>query len=368
MRVLMLSKALVHGVYQRKCEEIAALGVDLTVAVPHTWREPRVGEQRLERQFTSGYRLEALPILFNGQHHAHVYPTLGRLMREVRPEVVHIDEEAFNPAAAHAMWLAVRAGARSCFFNWANIARSYPPPFSLFERYVYRHAAHAICGNQEAAAIVRAHGYGGPLSVVPQFGVDPALFALAPIPPAGAPFVVGYLGRLVPEKGVVDLVEALPLTPPHVRLRIIGDGPERAALLQRADDLGVGTRVDLRPLLPSAAVPGALLALSALALPSRTTPGWKEQFGRVLVEAMSCGVPVIGSSSGEIPHVVADAGLIVAEGDVLAWGAAITRLAHDARLCADLRVRGRQRALDHYTMAAVARATVDVYRAMVGRA
>lgn len=367
MRVVILSKALVAGAYQRKLEEIARLGVELTALVPPSWREPRVGEQRLERRFTAGYRLEALPIALNGRHHVHFYPGLAAALRRLRPEVFHIDEEAFNLATFLAMRAGVRLGARCCFYNWANIDRAYPPPFSLFERYSYRHAAHAIAGNQEAAAIIRRHGYAGPVSVIPQFGVDPEMFALRPAPRAGESFTVGYLGRLVPEKGLLDLVEAVAGLP-AARLRLVGDGVQRPEIERRAAELGLGPRLEIRPAVGSTAVPAALAELDALALPSRTTGNWKEQFGRVLIEAMSCGVPVVGSSSGEIPNVIGAAGLVFPEGDVAALRERLARLAESPELRADLARRGRARALAEFTQAAVARRHVEVYAAMLGRA
>lgn len=383
MRVLMLSKALVHGAYQRKCEELAALpGIELTVAAPRSWREPRVGEQRLERRFTGGYELVALPIALNGRHHLHFYPTLPALVARIRPDVLHADDEAFNLSTFLAFRAGVRHGARCCFFNWANNDRFYPPPFSLFERYVFRRAAHGIAGNQEAAAIIRRHGYSGPLCVVPQFGVDEELFAPAAKggtdlvldsgstnkpgklqPPA---FTVGYLGRLVPEKGVLDLVEALARLPGHVRLLLVGDGVQRGEIEARAVALGLAGRVETRRGVPSAEVPAVLRELGALVLPSRTTPSWKEQFGRVLIEAMSCGVPVAGSSSGEIPHVIGGVGLVFPEGDVAALAAALARLAGDGALRADLARRGRERVLAHYTQAAIARRYAAIYRTMAG--
>jgi glycosyltransferase involved in cell wall biosynthesis len=369
MRILMLSKALVVGAYQKKVEELAALpGVDLTVAVPPAWREPGVGVQRLERRFTHGYRLKVLPIQFNGHHHIHFYPTLGRLVAKLRPDVFHIDEESFNFATFLAMRLGVRSGARCCFYNWATIDRFYPPPFAFFERYAFRHAAHAIAGAQEAADIIRRHGYRGPLSVVPQFGVDPQLFAPGEHPPEsvnGGRFVVGYMGRLVPQKGVLDLIEALPSLPPHVHLRLVGEGVLRAGIVARAAELGASDRVELLPW--TSDVPAELRRMSVLALPSRTTRTWKEQFGRVLPEAMSCGIPLVGSSSGEIPHVIGDAGLIYPEGDVAALAGQLRRLAEDPALCAELGRRGRVRALERYTQAALARQYYEIYRSMMTR-
>ncbi|HEX5692449.1 MAG TPA: glycosyltransferase [Roseiflexaceae bacterium] len=178
MRILLLSKAMVVGSYQKKAEELAALpDVELTVAIPPVWLEPGVGPQPLERRFTCGYDLVELPIRLNGRHHLHYFPTLGELVAKLRPDIFHIDEESFNLATFLAMRAGVRYGARCCFYSWATIDRWYPPPFALFERYAFRHAAHAIAGADDAAAILRKHGYRGPLSVLPQFGVDPQLFA-----------------------------------------------------------------------------------------------------------------------------------------------------------------------------------------------
>jgi glycosyltransferase involved in cell wall biosynthesis len=399
MRVVILSKALVAGAYQRKLEEIARGGVQLTALVPESWREPRVGLMRLERRFTEGYTLEALPIALNGHHHLHFYPTLGPALRRLRPDVLHIDEESFNLATFQAMRLGVALGARCCFYNYANIDRFYPPPFALFERYNLRHAAHALACNQEAAAIIRRHGYRGPLTVVPQFGVDPQLFSPGgreggeggegeegekggeggeggervllpsllslPSSPSLPSFPVGYLGRLVPEKGILDLVEAVASLPPSVCLRLVGDGSQRRAIEARVAELGLEARVTILPAVGSTEVPAALRAFDILALPSRTTPSWKEQFGRVLIEAMSCGVPVIGSSSGEIPNVIGPAGLVFPEGDTAALAAQIARLVADPQLRARLADEGRARVLATYTQAAVAQRHLEVYRSML---
>ena len=180
--------------------------------------------------------------------------------------------------------------------------------------------------------------------------------------PHPSPFVVGYLGRLVPQKGLLDLIEALPLLPAHMRVRLIGDGVQKQLLRARAAELGVSDRLELVAWTND--VPGELRRLDALVLPSHTTRGWKEQFGRVLIEAMSCGVPVVGSSSGEIPNVIGDAGLIYPEGDVPALAAALGRLADQPALYASLARRGRDRVLERYTQAALARQYYEIYREM----
>lgn len=370
MKILMLSKALVSGAYQKKLEELARLpGVTLVALVPPSWHEPGVGTIPLERTFTQGYRLEVLPMRLNGQHHAHFYPGLRRIVLRERPDVFHIDEEAFNLATFLAMRAGVAAGARCCFFNWANMERRYPPPFCWFEQYTFRHAAQAIAGNQEAADIIRRHGYPGPITLLPQFGVDPELFRPAPHANVeqhnDAAFVVGYVGRLLPAKGVLDLVEALAGLPSRVRLRLVGDGELRPRLEQRARDLGIAERVELLPAVPSTAVPEVLRQLNVLVLPSHTMPNWKEQFGRILVEAMSCGIPVVGSSSGEIPHVIGNAGIVFPERNITALHNALLLLLHQPHLREELARRGRERVLAHYTQAALAQQYYAVYCAML---
>lgn len=361
MRVLMVSKACVVGVYQRKLEEIARHeDVELTAVVPPYWRDER-GVTRLERAHTAGYRLLVEPLAFNGSFHLHFYPRLGRLLRTLRPQVLHLDEEPYNLATFHGMWLARRLGCRTLWFSWQNLLRRYPPPFSLFERYCLRHADAAIAGSHTAAQVWRAKGYRGPLSVIPQFGVDPLIFAPAEERRERPGFVVGFAGRLVEEKGA-DLLLWAAAGLEGLRVVVLGTGPQRASLEALARRLGLMERVTFSGALPSTRMPDFYHGLDALVLPSRSRPNWTEQFGRVLVEAMACGVPVVGAGCGEIPHVIGDAGLIFPEGDVAALRDRLQRLMDVPALRADLSRRGRERVLAHFTQAQVAAATVEVYR------
>jgi glycosyltransferase involved in cell wall biosynthesis len=368
MKILILSKALITGIYQRKLEILASTaGVEVVAVVPPTWREPGVGVLPLERAFTEGYRLLVRPIALNGNFHLFFWPSLGRVLRKERPHILHIDEESFNLATFQAMWLGRRLGARCLFFNWANLFRRLPPPFCWFERYNLSHAKHAVAGNRDAAEVLRRKGYTGPLSIIPQFGVDEQLFR--PMPHRngrqGEGMLVGYVGRLVPQKGVSDLVEAMAGLPPSVHLLMVGRGALEPHLRQRAEELGLSQRIEFAGHVPSSDVPDLLRHLDVLVLPSRTTPTWKEQFGRVLVEAMACGVPVLGSDSGEIPHVIGEAGLLFPEGNVTTLRKQLGQLADDAELREALGQRGRERVLAHYTHERVVQAYLDVYREML---
>jgi glycosyltransferase involved in cell wall biosynthesis len=360
----MVSKALVTGVYQKKVEELARLpGIDLRIVVPPYWHEERVGRLPFTPLFTEGYELNVEHLRFNGHHHIHYYPGLRRLMQAFKPDLVHIDEEPYNVVTAHAAWLARRTGARSVFFSWQNLYRRYPLPFRLIERYVYRAASAGIVGNRDAGRVLRRKGFRKPLTVIPQFGIDPELYQPRPSQKrALSGPVVGYVGRIVPEKGIDMLIQAVARIPMRPTLRIVGAGEHRLQLELLAERLGVRDRVRFQPAMPAEQVPVLLNELDVLVLPSLTQPNWKEQFGRVLIEAMACGVPVIGSESGEIPNVIGDAGLVVPEGDVAALALAIRQVIEDAEFARSLGAQGRERVLALYTQARVAQQTYALYR------
>jgi glycosyltransferase involved in cell wall biosynthesis len=364
LRVLMLSKACIVGIYQRKLEHIAAQGVDLRVLVPPSWRDER-GEQPLERVYTQGYALRVVPIHLNGNFHLHYYPTLQREIRAFRPHIVHIDEEPYNVAAWQALHGARRNGARALFFSWQNITRRYPPPFAWGERWLLQNVDYALAGTQSAADVWREKGYGGPLAVVPQFGIDPQLFQ--PTERPQRPFTIGYIGRLVPEKGILDLLHAARDLAGEWRLRIVGSGPQQTSLRQAADALGITERITWVNWVPSTQMPEQYAQLDTLVLPSRTRPNWKEQFGRVLVEAMASGVPVIGSDSGAIPGVIGAAGRVYPEGAIQALRRHLTELQVQPDTHAQLRTSGRERVLRHFTHASVAQASVRAYTEITQR-
>jgi glycosyltransferase involved in cell wall biosynthesis len=363
MRVVMVSKALVVGAYQRKAEEIAQRGVDLTVLIPPRWDDRR-GRQEATLRHTQGYNLRTIPLRFNGNFHIHYYPTLAQELRKLQPQLLHFDEEPYNLAT----WLGLQAASRlsitSTFFTWQNLQRTYPPPFRWFEQSNYRHTPLAIAGNQAAAEVLRQKGYRGEIAIIPQFGVDPNQFKplLAPNP---SPVRIGYAGGLLPEKGIDLLLQACAQLTGEWQLRLAGAGQAEPALRQLASTLGIAHRIDWVGRLSSEEMPDFYQTLDLFVLPSRTTRTWKEQFGRVLVEAMACGVPVIGSDSGEIPHVVGEAGLIFAEEDVAALQAHLQRLIDYPDERQRLGKLGRERVLAHFTMASVAERTVAVYERLL---
>ncbi len=367
MKVLIISKACVRGSYQRKLEELAKFDdIELTVIVPPYWQE---SEHRihLERGHLEGYELLVENIALNGHFHLHFYPKLGTQVRRLKPHIIHIDEEPYNFATFQAMRLAMSVGAKALFFTWQNLLHYYPFPFNWMERYNYRHAAHAIAGNREGVDVLRRKGYQGPATVIPQFGVDPEIYEPAPPDVWTSPphFHIGYVGRLVEEKGVDLLLRAVAGLEGEWRLSILGDGPFESRLERQAQELNIGDRVTFESQVPSSEMPSYYRRLNVLVLPSRTRPHWKEQFGRVLIEAMACGIPVVGSDSGEIPQVIGDAGLVFPEDDEEALRAHLSRLMGDETLHNTLAEGGRERVIREYAQTRIATATHDVYLDMM---
>lgn len=361
MKVLVVSKALVSAQHRRKLAEIAALGVQVTAVVPPEWREGSV--QRFEPGEDSAYRVVVSPIRFNGRFHLHYYPQLPAILRRERPDLLHADEEPYNLATFLAVRSAARLNIPSVFFTWQNILRRYPPPFRQMERYVYSASSGAIAGSAEAEGVLRSKGFDRAVSVIPQFGVDPSDFAPGDSP--SGPFTVGFFNRLTATKGPFLALEALETLSDEIRLLMVGDGPLREQVERKISMSGLTERVTLRHRVPSAEIPQLLRRVHVSILPSLSSDTWKEQFGRVLVEAMAMGIPVVASASGEIPEVVGTAGLLVPEGSSSALAAALTNLYEDPALRADLGGRGRKRVLERYTHRRIAEQTVAAYRTVL---
>ena len=372
MRVLLISHTCQSpSEGQPKAECLAQMpGVDLRVVIPDRWMHYGHWRQaRIVENAVCAYQIErvALPWAGPAQYYMHWYPRLAALMREFQPDIIDLWEEPWNLLSAHVCRLrrCLLPQARIVVETEQNINKTLPFPFEACRAYTLRHADYAVGRSAEALNVLRAKGYAGPARVVPN-AVDATLFrpldrqaCRRELEVSG--FVAGYVGRLVEEKGLMDMIEALALCPPDTRMLFVGDGPLRAALQQRANALHVGDRTRFLPARPSDQLPAVMNALDALVLVSRTTARWKEQFGRVIIEAQACQVPVIGSASGAIPEVVGEAGLIVPERSPQALADALARLQTDDALRLRLGAQGRAQVEQNCTWEQVARQMRDIY-------
>ena len=379
MRVLLIShtcQSKTEG--QPKAVELAALpGITLRVLTPDRWKHYGAWRQPdRTRDFDLKVGKVLWPWAGPGQFYMHWYPALGRILREFRPDIIDLWEEPWSMVSAHTCWLRDRVlpSAKIVSETEQNIFKNLPPPFEQFRAYTIRRADYVIGRNVESIEHLQRKGYAGPSRVVPN-AVDAELFQ--PLSAAqrsetrakqgvGNAFLLGYIGRLVPEKGILDILEALAQLPPEVHLALVGEGPQRAELEARVRELGVENRTHFWGVRPLEELPPLMGSLDALVLPSHTTPSWKEQFGRVLIEAMACEVPVIGSDSGAIPEVIGSGdeatGLVFPEGDAAALAQAILQLRADPEAARALGRVGRRSVEARYTWRRVAEAMRDVYQ------
>jgi glycosyltransferase involved in cell wall biosynthesis len=176
-----------------------------------------------------------------------------------------------------------------------------------------------------------------------------------PFARAAGDFIIGFAGRICPEKGWQVLLEAVRTLPSTFKCVLAGIGPQVDELQTWMNLPGLHGRVSYVGLLNRDALWRFYAAMDCLVVPSLTTPTWKEQFGAVLADGMALGVPLIGSDSGGIPEAIGPAGIVVPEGDVSAIAAALLRLMGDPALRRELAEQGRQRFTAEFAVPAYAR-------------
>lgn len=326
----------------------------------------------------AAYVLHPLSPYFERSGRFTWYRGLSVVLRRVRPDVVFLEQDPGSLAVIGSALAAPRA--RRVAFSVENILRdrwsdARRALWELKPRELARDLSVAtLCSlgtiAADGVAAISDEGYrlfrqglgwSKPLRTIP-LGTDVDRFARRDVSNRRAElgvsdsFVVGYFGRLVPEKGVHLLVEALSLLPPNVRLLLdmftnFEPGSYAEALMGRAKALGVRQRIVTFDV-PHAAVADYMNLCDVVVLPSLTTERWKEQFGRVLPEAMACEVPVIGSRSGNIPDMIGEAGIVVEEDSPPAIADAVLELMADPEHRRRLGVAGRRRVIERFSIEA----------------
>ena len=337
--------------------------IELHLVLPSVWKEFGRTIAAEPAQETEG-SVHVLPIRLPHagpmNWYLHFYSGLRRLLRKLDPDVIHLWEEPWSIVALQAQLL--RGPAALVLEVDQNILKRLPPPFEAIRKYVLRHTDHVLSRSPDATAVVRARGYRGPVTPV-GYGVDLATFTPSPVTSRNDTFRIGYVGRLVEEKGLDDALDALAISGAPVSLSIMGEGPHEAKLRRRVDELALNDRVTFRGWGPPAEVGAFLQGLDALVLLTRTTKAVREQFGRVIIEAQACGVPVVGSTCGAIPDIVGDGGWIVPERDGAALRDLLNKIARDPALLHAKGLAARANVEARFTYEAVATAIETACRA-----
>lgn len=359
MRVLLLSHAYADPIRRGKAQALARLGHAVTLAVPDVWPGPDGGPPARVPHSDDG-RVRVVPVAVSGTPGVPAEArwsrrALRRLLTDYRPDLAQVEEEPGTPAAAVAAAAIHALRIPAVLYVRDSVEGQRPLAERFRRRRTLGRAAGVAGATRLALALVERHAPGVPRLVLPQFGV------VAPVDATRDPhegFVIGFVGRLVPERGLDLLFRACVRLLGPWRLEVAGSGPAQAELEAQAERLGIAARVTwLGAVRPEALAP-RWAGFDCVAVPSRTTDDWVETTGAVPLEAMARGVAVVGTRSGIIPELVEGVGEVVPEEDPEALAAALQGLLDRPDHRADLAAAGRRRILAEYTDDAVARRTV----------
>lgn len=377
MRVLIIDKTGGLGTAQERFRLLSQKPeMNLHVLAPRKWIEHGllVDATQIEPR---GYTLHLGRTVWKGYYARGLYLSgLWRALLRSRPQIIHLLEEPWSFFA----WQTVRAarlfapGSKFIFYSWENIYRDfeYPSRISFFQRRIdrrlHRRSSAAMCATEQARSVLELKGFDGPVEVIP-YGVDQPFLAedIQPALPKGqGPMRVGFVGRFLKMKGVDILIEAVSRLG-NCQLLMIGSGEWEEDMRQLIARKGLQDRTQILSPVAREKLPSYLACMDVLVLPSRTTDGWMEQLGRVMLEAMAVGVPVIGSESGAIPEALDDAGMLYAEDEPGALGRCLEKIMLDENLRREMIRRGKARVKERYNWQRFADETFELYQRVLSQ-
>jgi glycosyltransferase involved in cell wall biosynthesis len=371
LRVLFVSHAYVVGVNQGKLDAIAQTEkVKVGLLAPSNWKALEWNRLlQLEKPYPN-IQIYSAPVAFTGRGGAHFYAPwkIWQVLNDFQPDIVQVEEEVFSLCAFEIAIWARLTGKPLVVFGWENMQRQLPIFRHWTCQFVLKTASLIIPGNRDGEKIMRSWGYTGAIEVMPQLGVDTSLFAPHPDDRQDKEFQIGFLGRLVPEKGVDLILAAVrQLRNKGLNCRVIlcGSGSSETALRQEAETLQVVDLITWRGAVRHEEAPIELSKFDVLVLSSRSIATWKEQFGHVLIEAMAMGVPIVGSNCGEIPNAIGRSDLVFEEEDVEGLAAILERMIRDPNWRQEIGNYGIDRVEQYYSHQKIAERLIDLWQTLL---
>jgi glycosyltransferase involved in cell wall biosynthesis len=371
MNIVIIGHTYISPINRKKWVVFAQLypSFNITVIFPKSWPTTLFNHKAeiCDEYYLPNCRFVALDVRKAGNELLYSYKAyqLYKVMREAKPSIIQVEQgcSAISYAQANIIARMINRKIISLFFTWINWEQK-----ESFKHRVLLHpieqlnlaSAHgAIVGNHDAGKILQKKKFIKPIYVIPQLGVDTDIFKPNPTPQSGRRRI-GFIGRFTLEKGILTLLEAftdLAYTFPLWDLVFIGKGPARETLEQAINHHNLQERSFIIDPVPHEQIASLINNLDILVLPSYDTPTWREQFGHVIIEAMACGVAVIGSNAGEIPHVIDIFGLVFEQKNAQALLAQLKTLMQDDGLRQALADQGLNHARTKYSHQAIAEQT-----------
>jgi L-malate glycosyltransferase len=377
IRIVVVSHACVVPENRARWQRLAERhpNTEVTVLVPAFWEGYQYGvveRWRPQAETEDNYRVLPIPV-WRRASGAYLFRSLDAFLRRLQPDILHVAEGEFGLVwrqmiLYRRLWA---PKAKLLFMSYNDheipLEQFYP---RMIWRWVCRESDLAVAGNSRVRSVWQSAGYPKPIVVQTEIGADETFFC----PDAAdrqcqrqrlgveGTVVIGFAGRIRDYKGVLELADAVLGLQGDRSLLMVGDGDQRKDIEAKFEAAGQRQRLVMTGLVPRAEMPHYLRAMDIFVLPSRKS--WREQFGLVLPEAMLCGLPVVGSTSGAIPEVIGDAGVIFPADDADALRAALQPLVQNETVRLEFAERGRARSQQHYACSVLADQIYSIYQSL----
>lgn len=365
MRAVVISHLYADPANRAKLRALAGLGVSVTAAVPDRWTTSDGMVQSTGAGDDAGVQVVPVPVSGPVTEPGRLQwnaKALRRLITDFQPDLVHVEEEPWSQQAALGLRVARRLGIPGVVSTAESLPRSYTLGQRFRRERSLRLAAGVIGSNNLALALAIKRRITVPHLSLPHLGVTPP--AVVPrVPHPG--LAIGFVGRLVPERGLDLLFRACVGLAGKWTLTVVGTGPSQEELEGLAQRLGIAARISWAGALPRSAVDEVWPQLDCLVLPSRTTQRWVMTVGRAALHAMAHGVAVVGTDSGALRELVGNGGRIVPEEDVPSLTTTLQELYSDRSVCERLGAAGRRRVMEEFSDGAIAGKMLAFWRTLI---
>lgn len=366
MKIAVVSHSCVVAINRKIYFELAKFrDIELTLFTPSYWKSDiRLKIERADESEGEEGRIIYINPYFAGNGSLYFYEyRFKKELRAIKPEIIFIHEEPWSLSALQTVYFSSIFKPKIFFYTNQNIYKKYPFPFNHIQKHIFQSAVEGVAVSRECETVLQRHGFNRNINLLP-FAVDTAIFCRKESGKLRGQmglkgFIFGYIGRLTREKGLLTLLEAayiLKNNNEDFKILIVGDGYLKDEMEMFISKRGLEDIIVIHPSVPHHSVSEYLNCMDTFILPSITTAHWKEQFGRVIIESLSCRVPVIGSDSGAIPELISDTGggIIFPEDNAEVLSKKMSQIMNNHDLRFQLIGKGERSVRERYSIEAVA--------------
>jgi len=356
--------------------------LQLKVLIPTVWPAAlfEIKAENLSKDNSKNCEFIALKAFKTGNEvlYGFSFYKLARLLKSFKPDLIHVEQgdNAFVYFQTILLSKLFCRNTKFTFFTWINWKAKQSLKYRLIwrfvERFNLRNSSGAFVGNQDAEKILQDKKFSKFIEVLLQLGVDEKLFK--PVLKIDLKIdlkkekYIGCIGRITSEKGVFLLVNAFLSFKdkyPDWKLLFVGDGPAKKDLIKYINKNKLKDRIEFKQSVCHEEIASVIQNLEILVLPSYDTPEWKEQFGHVLIEAMACRVPVVGSNAGNISQVIGNAGLVFKQRDNLDLALCLESLMLKKEFREELGQKGYERFKSNFSYEIIADKTMSFWQKII---